>query len=90
MPPILISEEDAIEVAKVAKSSEKQSAKSHAIISLFLIVFILGLAAGIIIIAKNVAKKTQGLGQTSVSSDESAKRGLSIYLFCLCQGKWIG
>jgi len=52
MPHILISEEDAAEVVKVAKSSEKQSATSRAIISFFLILVILGLVVGIVIIAK--------------------------------------
>ena len=78
MPHILLSEEDATEVAKTAKSSEKQSAISRAIISFFLIIVVLGLVVGIVIIARNIAKKTQGLGQTSVRSDEPTERGLSI------------
>jgi len=57
MPHILISEEEAGEVVKAAKSSEKKNAASRAIMSFFSIAVVLGLIAGIIIMAKNIAKK---------------------------------
>ncbi|MFH2068155.1 MAG: SUMF1/EgtB/PvdO family nonheme iron enzyme [Candidatus Omnitrophota bacterium] len=78
MPNILLSEEDAVEVVKAAKSSKKQSALSNATISFFLIVVVLGLIAGIIIIARNIAKKTQGLGQVSIDSRTHQAGGLSV------------
>jgi formylglycine-generating enzyme required for sulfatase activity len=79
MPHILISEKDAAEVAEIVKSSEKKStAASHAIISFFLIVIVLGLVVGIVLVAKNIAKKTQGLGHFSSRSGESTEGGLSI------------
>ena len=78
MPHILLSEEDATEVAKTAKSSEKQSAISRAIISFFLIIVVLGLVVGIVIIARNIAKKTQGLNQNYTNSSENKGGGLFV------------
>lgn len=78
MPHILISEEDATEVVKAVKSSEKQNATSRAIISFFLTVVFLGLVVGIIIIAKNIAKKTMGLNQVSTNSSENKRGGLLV------------
>ena len=49
MPHNLISEEEAGEVVKTAKSSEKKSATSRAIMSFFSIAVLLGIIAGIII-----------------------------------------
>ncbi len=77
MPHILISEEEAGEVVKAAKSSEKKSATSRAIMSFISIAVVLGLIAGIIIMAKNIAKKTQGLNQFPVTSGENTEAGLS-------------
>ncbi|MFH1902983.1 MAG: SUMF1/EgtB/PvdO family nonheme iron enzyme [Candidatus Omnitrophota bacterium] len=79
MPHILISEEDAAEVVKIAKSSEKQSTTLRTIISsFFLIIIVLGLVAGIVIIARNIAKKTLRLGQNFSRSGEPTERGLFI------------
>ncbi len=78
MPKIVISEEDATKVVKIAKSQEKQSVVSRIIISFFLIVVFLGLVVGIIIIAKNIAKKTRGFGQTSINSSENKEGGLLV------------
>jgi formylglycine-generating enzyme required for sulfatase activity len=78
MSNILISEENAAEVEKTVNSSEKQNAASRAIISFILIIVVLGLIAGIILIARNIVRKTQGLGQASVSFGAPANGGLSI------------
>jgi formylglycine-generating enzyme required for sulfatase activity len=74
----LISEEDATEVVKIVKSSEKKDVVSRIIIFFFLIVVFLGIVFGIIIITKNIAKKTLRLGQTSGRSGEPTERGLSV------------
>ncbi|MFA5393143.1 MAG: SUMF1/EgtB/PvdO family nonheme iron enzyme [Candidatus Ratteibacteria bacterium] len=79
MSKILISEEDGTKVAKTNQSSEKQKTPLRAIISSFLLIILaLSLILGIIIIAKNIAKKTMRLGHNSVRSNELAENGLSV------------
>lgn len=75
MPHILLSEEDAAEVTKIAVPSEKQNAVSRAITSFFLIVIFLAVIIGIIMIARNIAKKTQGLGRVSATSNSNNEEG---------------
>ena len=78
MPNILLSKEDANEVVKAVKSSEKQNSVSRAIIPFLLIVVVLALVVGIILVAKNIAQKTQTLGQVSGNSGEDRGGGLFV------------